>query len=83
MFVLTQIIKEAVDSFTLGKAIPSCQLIAMWTKQSKPVQLTHKVILKGVKEPSNSIVLDTGPTPPGIPRGGLTCMIMCTGYQIL
>ena len=81
MFALTQITKEAVDSFSPGQVFPSCQLIAEWTKESKPMRLTHKVTLVGAKEPSNyfTIVLDTGPTPPGIPRGGLMCMIMCTG----
>ena len=85
MFALTQITKQQVDSFSPGWRVPSCQLTAEWTKQSKPVQLTHKVILKGAKEPNNYfiIVLDTDPTPPGIPREGLMCMIMCTGYRIL
>ena len=40
--------------------IPSCQLTAVWTKESKPPVLVHQVTLKGAKESSNffSIVLD-------------------------
>ena len=85
MFALTQITKQQVDSFSPGQAIPSCQLRAEWTEQSKPVRLTHKVTLSGAKEPFKYIYieLDPDPTPPGTPRGGQTCMIMCTGYQIL
>ena len=85
MFALTQITKQQVGSFSPGQAIPSCQLRAEWTKQSKPVRLIHEVTLKGVKEPFNyiHIVLDPEPIQPGIPRGGQTCMIMCTDYQIL
>ena len=68
MFALTQITKQQVDSFSPGQAIPSCQLRAEWTKQSKPVRLTHKVTLKGVKEPFNYIYIELDPEPiqPGI-----------------
>ena len=85
MFVLTQITKQQVDSFSHRQAIPSCILTAEWTEQGKPSRLGYKMDLSGAKKPSNYfiIALDTGPTPPGIPRGGLMCMIMCAGYQIL
>ena len=85
MFALTQITKQQVDSFSPRQALPTCHLIAEWTKESKPMRLTHKVTLVGAKEPFNyfRIVLDSDPTQPGIPRGGLMCMIMCTGYRIL
>ena len=85
MFALTQITKQQVDSFRPGQAIPSYILRAEWTEQSKQVELLCTMALSGAKKPSNSfiIVLGTGPTPPGIPRGGLTCMIMCAGYRIL
>ena len=55
-----QITKEAVDSYKTGQRIPSCQLTAEWTKQSKPLQSTHQVTLEGAKEPYNYlfIVLD-------------------------
>ena len=70
MFALTQITKQQVDSFRLGQAIPSFQLRAEWTEQSKPVQLIHKVTLNGAKEPFNyfRIVLKPDPTQPGTPR---------------
>ena len=55
-----QIIKEDVDSYNTGQRIPSCQLTAEWTNQSKPLRSTHQVTLKGAKEPYNylCIVLD-------------------------
>ena len=85
MFALTQITKQQVDSFDTGQRIPSCELTAEWTKQTKPLPLNFQVTLKGAREPFNyfTIVLDSDPTQPGIPKGGQTCMIMCTGYQIL
>ena len=66
----SQITKEAVDSYKTGQRIPSCQLRAEWTKQSKPLQLTHQVTLEGAKQPYNylCIVLDCDSiTPAGIP----------------
>ena len=57
-----KITKEQVDSFKPRRRIPSCQLTAEWTKESKPSRLIHQVLLKGAKEPSNylRIVLDSG-----------------------
>jgi len=59
-----QITKEDVDSYKPKQRIPSCQLRAEWTEQSQPLQLTHKVILEGAKEPYNyfRIVLDSIPS---------------------
>ena len=65
-----QITKDAVDSYKAGQRIPSCQLRAEWTKQSKPLQLTYEVTLEGAKEPYNylCIVLDCDSiSPAGIP----------------
>ena len=86
MFALTQITKQQVDSYEPGQRIPSCLLRAEWTKESKPSVLLYTMDLSGSKKPSDywfRVVLDTGPTPQGIPRGGLMYMIMCTGYQNL
>ena len=85
MFVLTQITKQEVDSFSPGQCIPSCLLRAVWTKKSRPSVLLHEVTLSGAKELNNyfTIVLEPDSTPPGKPRGGLMCMIMCAGYRIL
>ena len=85
MFALTQITKQQVDSYEPGQTIPSCILRAEWTEQSNPVELLCTMTLSGAKKPNNSfiIVLDTGPIQPGIPRGGLMCMIMCAGHRIL
>ena len=61
-FHTVQITKEVVDSynFETGWGIPSCQLIALWTAQSRPSQLIHTVTLKGTKKLSYfSIVLDS------------------------
>ena len=78
MFALTQITKQEVDSFDTGQEIPSCQLRAEWTEESKPSRLIHKMTLKGAKEPNNYVFieLEPGSTQPGIPRGGLMCMII-------
>ena len=56
--------KEDVDNFETRKGIPSCQLTAVWTKQSKPSQLIHEITLEGAKKPSNyfCIVLDPDST---------------------
>ena len=65
-----QITKKAVDSYRTGQRIPSCQLRAEWTKQSKPLQLTYHVTLEGAKKPYNClcIVLDCDLiSPAGIP----------------
>ena len=66
--MLLQTTKEDVDNFETRKGIPSCQLTAVWTKQSKPSQLIYQVTLEGAKEPSNyfSIILDCDSIPPGI-----------------
>jgi len=47
-----------VDIFKRGQRIPSCRLIAEWTKQSKPSRLIHKVTLEGAKPPSNYFKID-------------------------
>ena len=62
-----QITKKQVDSFTPGKKIPSCQLVAKWIGQGKPSELSHKVTLMGAKEPSNffHIVLNNDSNIPG------------------
>ena len=86
VFALTQITKQQVDSFGDGQAIPSCILRAEWTKENKPSVLLYTMDLSGSKKPSDywfRIELDSDSTQPGIPRGGLMCMIMCAGYQIL
>ena len=65
-----QITKKAVDSYRTGQRIPSCQLRAEWTEQSKPLQLKYQMTLEGAKKPYNylCIVLDCDPNPPaGIP----------------
>lgn len=64
-----QITREKVDNFMIKTEtgrIPSCQLTAVWTKESKPPVLVHQVTLKGAKESSNyfSIVLDCDTIPP-------------------
>ena len=61
-----QITKEVVDSYSFenGWGIPSCQLLALWTAQSRPSRLIHTVTLKGTKKPSYfSIVLDSDTIP--------------------
>ena len=60
---LLQIEKERVDSFKMGRAIPSCQLTAVWTKQNKPSLVIHKLSLEGAKEPFtflNVVLADSG-----------------------
>ena len=42
-----------MDSFTPGRGIPSCQLVAEWTGQGRPSRLSHKVTLMGAKKPSD------------------------------
>lgn len=64
-----QITREKVDNFMIKTEtgrIPSCQLTAVWTKESKPPVLVHQVTLEGAKESSNyfSIVLDCDSIPP-------------------
>ena len=58
-----------MDSFETGQEIPSCQIRAEWTKQGKPSQLTHEVILKGAKEPNNYFYIELDSTSPGTTEG--------------
>ena len=44
---------KEVDSFDSRQRIPSCQLVAQWTRQGKPSRLIHKVTVNGTKEPFN------------------------------
>ena len=69
MLALVQITKENVDSFKSGQGIPSCQIRADWTKHSKPSQLTHKVTLKGTKNPNDYFYIELDPIPPDTTGG--------------
>ena len=63
MLTLVQITKENVDSFETGQDIPYCQIRADWTnKHGKPSQVTHKVTLKGAREPNNYFYIELDST---------------------
>ena len=62
MLALVQITKENVDRFERGQEIPSCQIRADWTKHCRPSQLTHKVTLKGAREPNNYFYIELDST---------------------
>ena len=67
MFLVLQITKEAVDNFKTGRILPSCQLTAVWTKESTPSVVIHQMILRGAKTSSSyiSIVLNCDSIPLG------------------
>ena len=60
-----------MDSFESGQEIPSCQLTAVWIRQSEPSQLRQKVTLIGAKEPFNYLYLELDSTPPDNTGGEL------------
>ena len=82
VYCYVQITKEDIDGYRTGQGILSCQLIAEWTKQSKPSRFIHKVILEGAKKPFNylRIVLDCDIISP---TGILTLMTKSLGGQCI
>ena len=52
--------KKKVDSYESGRRIPSCHLNIMWTKSQQPVELHHRVILQGAREPLNFFIIQCG-----------------------
>ena len=77
MFALVQITKEKVDSFEIGREIPSCEIRAEWTKQDKPSQLTHLVTLNGAKKPNNYFYIELDSIPPVTTRGEFMSWHLC------
>ena len=69
MLALVQITKENVDSFEIGREIPSCQIRAEWTKQDKPSALAHLVTLKGARKPNNYFYIELDSIPPDTTGG--------------
>ena len=81
MLALVQITKENVDSFEIGREIPSFQIRAEWTKQGKPSTLTHLVTLKGAKAPNNYFYIELDSIPPDTAGGKFTSYtsLLCIG----
>ena len=64
LLALIQITKENVDRFDTRQEIPCCQITAEWTRQGKPSQLPHKLILNGAKKDNNYFYIELDTTPP-------------------